>query len=63
MYFLVYVYADLANATSMLNNISKLQFQQIVKHPQIAVVVPPNLLKIYTYKIIGKMCSAYFYVL
>ena len=55
--------ADLANANSMLNNISKLQFQQMVKHPQIMSVGIPNLLNTYTYKVIVKSCHTYFYVL
>ena len=63
MYFLVYVYADLANATSMLNNISKLQFQQIVEHPQITPFRIQNLSKTYTYNIIVENCQTQFYVL
>ncbi len=63
MYLLVYSFADLGNANSMLNNISKLQFQHIVKHPQIASVGILNLSKTYTYKIICKNRQTYFYVL
>ena len=46
--------ADLVNANSMLTYISKLQFQQIVKHPKMASVGTQNLLKIYTYKVTDK---------
>jgi hypothetical protein len=47
----------------MLNNISKLQIQQILKHPQIASVRTPKLAKTYTYKVIVKSRHTQFYVL
>ena len=58
----IYIYTYLANANSMLNNTSKLQFQQILKHPQIMSVGIPNLSKTYTYKIIYKNRHTRFYV-
>ena len=53
----------LAHANPMLNNISKLQIQQIVKHPQVASVGTPKLAKTYTYKVIVKSHHTQFYVL
>ena len=55
MYLLVYITAILVNSNSMLNNISNLQFQQILKHPQFPSVGIPNLSKTYTHKAIVKM--------
>ena len=57
------MYEYLADANSMLNNILKLQFQQILKHPQTMSVETPNLSKTYTYKVIRKMRQSHFYVL
>ena len=57
------MYEYLADANSMLNNILKLQFQQIVKHPHIMSVWIPNFSKTYIYKTIVKSCRACFYVL
>ena len=48
------MYEYLADANSMLNNILKLQFQQILKHPHIVSIGTSNLSKIYTYKTIDK---------
>ncbi len=57
------MYTNLANANPVLNNISKLQIQQILKHPQIASVRTPKLTETYTYKVIVKSCHTHFYVL
>ena len=56
-------FAYFASANSMLRNISNLQFQQIVKHPQIASVGIQNLSKTYTYKLLIKILQPYFEVL
>jgi hypothetical protein len=56
-------FAYFASANCMLRNISNLQFQQIVKHPQIMSVETSNLSKTYTYKFFVKNRQTYFYVL
>ena len=57
------MYEYLADANSMLNNISKLQFQQILKHPHIVSIGTSNLSKIYTYKTIDKNRHTHFYLI
>jgi hypothetical protein len=63
MYLLVYNITNPVNANSMLDNISKFQFQEILKHPQIMSIGTPKLSKTYTYKVIDKIRHTFFYVL